>query len=326
MLTNRWLTFSTMLITHIGVPLLLLAWLVLVPSSSGIQGILKYGVVLFAMVWLSLAGYWTVFGYYLRYLWPSLAILAGFVVLPALKSQAIWFPETPMNWLGLVIQMIILAGLTYQLIAVLRSYWYPTSPIALAFPLRSGTYGISFGGNGKASSIMNYHYQYSAKKASGAPSAMAFAVDIVKLKGGKMSQSWMLPANNEGFAMYQEPVVSPCSGQIVDVENNWPDQPPFSLNRPYNPGNHVIIRTGETEVLLGHLQRDSMTVQIGDLVHPGQVLGYVGNSGFSDWPHLHIQATRVAGGTIWEGEGIPILFDGRNPIKNALFTGSIAER
>lgn len=320
MLTNRWLTFSAVIITHIAVPLLLLGWLVLMPSSSWIEGILKYCLVLFAMIWLSLAGYWTILGYYFRYLWPSLAVFAGVIAIPALKSQPIWFAATPINWLSILSQTVIFVGLIYQLFSVIKSYFYPTAPMTIALPLRGGTYGISFGGNGKASSIMNYHYKYSSHTASGTQPAMAFAVDIVKLQGWGMSRNWVLPANNEDFAIYQEAVISPCNGQIVYVENNWADQTPFSLNRPYNPGNHVILRTGDIEILLGHLQKDSITVHFGDQVQIGQVLGCIGNSGFSDWPHLHIQATRVTSGTIWEGEGIPILFDGRNSIKNALFT------
>jgi hypothetical protein len=229
MLTNRWLTFSAITITHIAAPLLLLAWLVLVPSAGWIHGFLRFSIVLFATIWLSLAGYWTTFGYYLRYLWPSLAICAGFMMMLAWQSQPAWSTVAPMNWLGIGIQIMIFVVLIHQLFAVIQSYFYPTSPVMLALPLRYGTYGISFGGNGRVSSIMNYHYKYSSQTGSGSQPAMAYAVDIVKLQGWGMSQGWVLPANNEGFAIYQAEVLSP------------------------------IVRTGDIQLLLGHLQRNSIT-------------------------------------------------------------------
>jgi murein DD-endopeptidase MepM/ murein hydrolase activator NlpD len=45
-------------------------------------------------------------------------------------------------------------------------------------------------------------------------------------------------------------------------------------------------------VQLAHLQPGSVAVSVGDRVSAGQLVGKVGNSGNTMWPHLHINAAR----------------------------------
>ncbi len=55
-------------------------------------------------------------------------------------------------------------------------------------------------------------------------------------------------------------------------------------------GNHVIIRMGErVYAALVHLQNGSVSVQAGQRVSRGDVVGRVGHSGNSFMPHLHFQ-------------------------------------
>jgi len=74
--------------------------------------------------------------------------------------------------------------------------------------------------------------------------------------------------------------------------------------------NYVAIRhrDGVVSYYL-HLKRNSVTVGIGDLVQPGDVLGEVGSSGFSDVPHLHFELRDSVGTWIdpWSGAcGAPV--------------------
>ena len=57
-------------------------------------------------------------------------------------------------------------------------------------------------------------------------------------------------------------------------------------------GNHVILECGSVWVVLGHLRRGSVAVQVGDFIEPGAVVGAVGNSGNTGEPHLHVHAQR----------------------------------
>lgn len=92
-------------------------------------------------------------------------------------------------------------------------------------------------------------------------------------------------------------------------------------------GNHVVIEVGgvgadgaEGEqgprarqgvfVLLAHLRRGSIAVEVGDQVRIGDQVAVCGNSGNSTQPHLHVQVTDSVD---WDrARGIPMVFDHPN--------------
>jgi len=114
-------------------------------------------------------------------------------------------------------------------------------------------------------------------------------------------------------------ILSPCDGKVVEVVDGLRNEMPWTGNYPYNVGNHVAIIKDDICVILGHMQEGSIPVKVGDPVTIGDVIGKVGSSGMADQPHIHIQAMKVAEGSIWTWEGVPIIFDGKNPVKNRLF-------
>lgn len=101
-------------------------------------------------------------------------------------------------------------------------------------------------------------------------------------------------------------VSSPIFGVVRSVSNDVPDRVSLSLVRDIArmltarpdlsvdsiqafAGNFVLIDANGRFVFVAHLRRGSIQVRAGEEVEPGQVLGEVGNSGFTLEPHLHLQ-------------------------------------
>lgn len=115
----------------------------------------------------------------------------------------------------------------------------------------------------------------------------------------------------ERFEGWGRSVVAPSSAIVVTAHDGEPDRPTVSLLRDVPrvlvvgplragrniaaaAGNHVVLELSEGFVLLAHLRRGSVAVNVGDSVAPGDPLGEVGNSGNSLAPHLHVQAMTSA--------------------------------
>ncbi|NPA40031.1 MAG: peptidoglycan DD-metalloendopeptidase family protein [Thermodesulfobacteria bacterium] len=104
---------------------------------------------------------------------------------------------------------------------------------------------------------------------------------------------------NEGYYLtdyyaFGKPVLSPVEGQVVEVINNIPDNPPGKPDRERNWGNYVLIYDKRGfYVLICHFKEGSIKVKQGDYVVPGTLLGLCGNSGYSPQPHIHIHVQLV---------------------------------
>lgn len=92
------------------------------------------------------------------------------------------------------------------------------------------------------------------------------------------------------YYCYNKPVLAPAEGWVQEVVDHIEDNEPGKYNLNQNWGNTIIIK--HTDLLyskVSHLKKDSALVSKGMYVYRGQVLGYVGNSGRSPFPHLHFQ-------------------------------------
>jgi urea transporter len=101
--------------------------------------------------------------------------------------------------------------------------------------------------------------------------------------------------NNEGnflqdYYCFGQNVIAPADGTVIISEDGIDDNNIGVVNTLKNWGNTVIIKHGEgLYSKLSHLQKGSVSVRVGDNIHYGQVIGKVGNSGRSPYPHLHFQ-------------------------------------
>ncbi len=85
-------------------------------------------------------------------------------------------------------------------------------------------------------------------------------------------------------------VIATVSGTIYSVTTGCDDNGYYGNSCGGGYGNHVIMTTSDGNyIIYGHLAQNSITVQEGDSVSQGQVLGKMGNSGSSTGTHLHFQ-------------------------------------
>ncbi len=85
------------------------------------------------------------------------------------------------------------------------------------------------------------------------------------------------------------------------------------LNEVVAPIEGVIYsEKTDSYVLLVHLEKNSVEVNVGDLVYPNQVIAKVGNSGTTSEPHLHIQHQKnnpIDSKIVICSEALPIYFE-----------------
>ncbi len=315
-----YLTVVTLLLgTHILIPLVLIYWTWTRQNRSRLGWLLQILTFGLYFIFIYLVGSWIFVSFYLRYALPVLFIFLMITSYLRAKELPFLVKKGTMGWMGNGAGVVISAVLLYLIAGGIQSHFYDEKPVNLAFPFKNGAYAVFEGGNGKASPLMNYHYGGATHKGAGINRSMKYAVDITKLGFWGNDAHGFLPRENEKYVIFNEVVYSPCDGEVLDVVDQWPNETPGGNTAPYNVGNRIVIQSGDFLVLMGHLQRGSIEVKAGQMVRKGQPIAKVGNSGWTLQPHIHIQAMKMAKGSIWSGEGLPIYFDGKNPVKNTLF-------
>lgn len=121
--------------------------------------------------------------------------------------------------------------------------------------------------------------------------AERFAIDFVQV--GPTGRILDGPAEMlSSYPYFGDAVYSATGGKVVGVVDDIPETPAGGF--PKNPtaqtagGNHVVVAMGHGRyAFYAHLQPGSITVEVGQRVGTGQVLGLLGNSGNTNAPHLH---------------------------------------
>jgi urea transporter len=105
-----------------------------------------------------------------------------------------------------------------------------------------------------------------------------------------LSQYTYAGNNLKDYYCFGQNIIAPADGSVIVAEDGINDNNVGEVNTLKNWGNTVIIKHAEgLYSKMCHLQKGSITVKPGDNVHYGQVIGKVGNSGRSPYPHLHFQ-------------------------------------
>lgn len=133
------------------------------------------------------------------------------------------------------------------------------------------------------------------------------AVDLTRIDAGGAYRDGPREVPENWFAWDLE-VRSPARGTVVAVRDGVPDNrllPGGGVERPAPEaldgadeaalllGNHVLLEIpGGRHLILGHLRAGSVAVRPGDAVWAGELIGRVGLSGETAYPHLHVQLQR----------------------------------
>lgn len=112
------------------------------------------------------------------------------------------------------------------------------------------------------------------------------------------------------FSMPQGTNVLACrEGVVVDIKNDSNTGGPDKKFGKF--ANYVVIK--HSDKTLGsylHLLKNSVTVQIGQTIKVGDIIGQSGNTGWSSGPHLHFWVFKAKNGK--EKESIPVKFKVNN--------------
>lgn len=153
-----------------------------------------------------------------------------------------------------------------------------------------------------------------------APASMEFAIDL-SLLNSESKYEWNDSMKNEDAICYGQEIIAIGDGEVVDCYNtaDWrafhscdPESDWVRIGKefgqvPLHCGNYVILKHEHNEYsLYGHMIQNSVTVQKGMRVKQGDVLGKLGNVGFSFAPHLHFHL--MDGPEVFEANGLPCHF------------------
>jgi hypothetical protein len=278
---------------HLLVPL----WLIALLGTAGNQDASTWFVLLFAsavyVIYIALAGSWSWFGIYMQRALPVVLVVGAFITRPR-------FLVVTDSAVAAEIRVVtLLAGLYFAVVALLAvvGRFSRRASLDLTFPLKEGTFIVVQGGSTRA---VNRNAWRRREK---------YAVEIARLGKFGMRADGIYPAAPQKYATFGAAVLSPCEGVVAGVVEDLADNVPGERDRSNPRGNHVVIDSAGASVTLGHLMKQSVTVNPGQRVRVGQVVGRVGNSGDASEPVLRVQAEK-------DGRSVPLRFNGRFLVRN----------
>ena len=216
-------------------------------------------------------------------LWAGTVTLILLELLPAKRIQV-------------ATNLVFAAGWFFMGIQAARFYWPmpKTEGVVLSAPFR-GEWLVIQGGR---STLINHHYGLSSQR---------HALDMERIVNGR---EWTGDRQKlESYAAWGETLYAPADGKIAKIVDDCADNPIGKTDDQRLAGNHIALDIGNGRfVMMAHLQKESLLVALGAVVHAGQPMAKCGNSGNTSQPHLHIQVQNQPEFLASGVETYPILF------------------
>ena len=170
--------------------------------------------------------------------------------------------------------ILCIAGAVRFFPLIPRSWAYPQEKdcVILDLPVR----GFWLAGHAGGSVLTNGH------------TTNRYAIDILKLGPDGRLHTGRGECVADYYS-YNEELYAPADGRISEVMNGIESDLMGNMDEEHPGGNYIIMDIGNGKyAYFGHLKRGSITVEQGQIVTAGIVLGRIGNSGYSTHPHLHM--------------------------------------
>ena len=115
--------------------------------------------------------------------------------------------------------------------------------VDLAFPLGSGTYLVAGGG---ASESVNGHFLTLNPKTDRqrAYRRQSYGADFIKIDKWGLGASGSRPSGPAAYAIFGEPVLATCDGQVLRAHDGLPDMQVPETDTSLLEGNHVVLKCG----------------------------------------------------------------------------------
>ncbi len=104
----------------------------------------------------------------------------------------------------------------------------------------------------------------------------------------------------KGWSTYGQPIYAVKDGTVKTAQRGCDDNGYIGNSCNGGYGNNVVIDHGQGyQTQYAHMRPDSMTVNQGQQVKKGDVIGYIGTSGNTSGPHLHFEVRK-------NGRSVPV--------------------
>ncbi len=292
-------------------PLALLLWMLIAPPRSRLGVGLQLVASLLVLWAMERVGIWLFPPWWTPHAAAALLISAALWAWQRGRLRTTW-PDGVVGWAVALLFAAAGAAGTFYTARATAGAQPPAQPIvALAWPLRGGTFMVVNGGNALS---INAHLMTldAAIPRFREWRGQSHGVDIVQIDAFGLRAKGIQPAEPGAYRIYAAKVHAPCTGDVLVAIDGLPDMRPPAADRDHLAGNHVLLRCNEADVLLGHFRPGSLTVAAGTRVRSGDLIAEVGNSGNTGEPHLHIHAQRPGPpGAPLGGEPLHITLGGR---------------
>jgi hypothetical protein len=314
-------TTTTFALLHLLLPLVWLGWLILARPATYAAWLARVGATLGVIALVSLVVPWLAVPYRFQYVW--LAIFVALSVRSWRRVATITEVASDRRFWrrGAAAVLFLASGAAWLMAGLAVTGRLPSDrpAIDLACPLGPGRYLVA---NGGSRQVVNAHLATAGSEPRFLPwRGQSYGVDLVEVDLLGRRASGLAPQNLAEYRIYGQLVLAPCGGTISAAADDRPDMQPGlrDPDRSRLPGNFVLLQCGDIEVLLAHLQPGSVRVRAGEAVQRGDLLGFVGNSGNTDEPHLHVSAERrYAGMPLVGGDPVWMTIGGRFLVRNDL--------